>query len=153
MPSYQSKQVSHSIRSRAVSVLIPCQNLFFDVRGQNSIEIRSVTTEKKWLWSKQQQQGGEGVIFYNLVVKFQQHYKHVGCIMVGNNFLSSIFDFLQLKIGILFPKMFGFSVRKKFVTVIEKKVLKFEAEVRKFSKILRSLEQFIQTVKDLKNFW
>ena len=41
------KQVSHSIRSHAVSVLIPCQNLFFDVRGQNSIEIRSVTTEKK----------------------------------------------------------------------------------------------------------
>ena len=32
------------------------------------------------------------------------------------------------------------------------KLLKFEAEGREFSKILRSLEQFIQTVKGLNNF-
>ena len=33
------------------------------------------------------------------------------------------------------------------------KLLKFEAEGREFAKILRSLEQFIQTVKGQKNFW
>ena len=32
------------------------------------------------------------------------------------------------------------------------KLLKFEAESREFSKILRSLEQFIQTVKGQNNF-
>ena len=33
------------------------------------------------------------------------------------------------------------------------KLLKFEAEGREFAKFLRSLEQFIQTVKGQKNFW
>ena len=33
------------------------------------------------------------------------------------------------------------------------KVLKFEAEGREFAKILRSQEQFIQTVKGQNNFW
>ena len=33
------------------------------------------------------------------------------------------------------------------------KLLKFEAESREFSKSLRSLEQFIQTVKGQNNFW
>ena len=33
------------------------------------------------------------------------------------------------------------------------KLLKFETEGREFSKILRSLEQFIQTVKGQNNFW
>ena len=33
------------------------------------------------------------------------------------------------------------------------KLLKFEAEDREFAKILRSLEQFIQTVKGQNNFW
>ena len=33
------------------------------------------------------------------------------------------------------------------------KLLKFEAETREFSKILRSLEQFIQTVKGQTNIW
>ena len=31
--------------------------------------------------------------------------------------------------------------------------MKFEAEGREFAKILRSLEQFIQTVKGQNNFW
>ena len=35
----------------------------------------------------------------------------------------------------------------------QEKVLKFEAEGREFPKILRSLEQFIQTVKGQNNFW
>ena len=33
------------------------------------------------------------------------------------------------------------------------KLLKFEAEGREFAYILRSLEQFIQTVKGQNNFW
>ena len=33
------------------------------------------------------------------------------------------------------------------------KLLKFEAEGREFAKILRSLEQCIQTVKGQKKFW
>ena len=33
------------------------------------------------------------------------------------------------------------------------KLLKFEAEGLEFTKFLRSLEQFIQTVKGQKNFW
>ena len=33
------------------------------------------------------------------------------------------------------------------------KLLKFEAEGREFAKILRLLEQFIQTVKGQNNFW
>ena len=33
------------------------------------------------------------------------------------------------------------------------KLLKFEAEGREFSNFLRSLEQFIQTVKGQNNFW
>ena len=33
------------------------------------------------------------------------------------------------------------------------KLLKFEAEGQEFTKILRSLEQFIQTVKGQNNFW
>ena len=54
--------------------------------------------------------------------------------------------------GILLPKLFLFTVRKK-ILVIEKKNLKFEAEGREFAKILRSLEQFIQTVKGQYNVW
>ena len=33
------------------------------------------------------------------------------------------------------------------------KLLKFEAEGREFAKILRSLEQFVRTVKGQNNFW
>ena len=35
----------------------------------------------------------------------------------------------------------------------QEKVLKFEAEGREFATFLRSLEQFIQTVKVQNNFW
>jgi len=35
----------------------------------------------------------------------------------------------------------------------QEKLLKFEAEGREFAKILRSLEQFIETVKGQNNFW
>ena len=42
-------------------------------------------------------------------------------------------------------------MRKKISSVREK-LLKFEAEGREFAKILRSLEQFIQTVKGQNKF-
>jgi hypothetical protein len=42
---------------------------------------------------------------------------------------------------------------EKKILVIKKKLLKFEAEGGEFAKILRSLEQFIQTVKGQNNFW
>ena len=35
----------------------------------------------------------------------------------------------------------------------QEKLLKFEAEGREFANFLRSLEQFIQTVKGQNNFW
>ena len=43
-------------------------------------------------------------------------------------------------------------LREKNVLEIEKKLLKFKAEGREFANILRSLEQFIQTVKGQKIF-
>ena len=54
--------------------------------------------------------------------------------------------------GILLPKLFLPIVRKNCSSDREK-ILKFEAEGREFAKILKSLEQFIQTVKGQKNFW
>ena len=52
-----------------------------------------------------------------------------------------------MRISILLP-----TVRKNCSSEREK-LLKFEAEGREFSKILRSLEQFIQTVKGQNYFW
>ena len=54
--------------------------------------------------------------------------------------------------GILLPKLFWTTVRKNCSSDREK-LLKFEAEGREFTKLLRSLEQFIQTVKGQNNFW
>ena len=42
---------------------------------------------------------------------------------------------------------------RKNCSIDREKVLKFEAEGRELVKILRSLEQFIQTVKGQNNFW
>ena len=53
--------------------------------------------------------------------------------------------------GIL-PKLFWPTVRKSCSSDREK-ISKFEAEGRVFDKFLRSLEQFIQTVKGQNNFW
>ena len=55
-------------------------------------------------------------------------------------------------IGILLPKLFWPTVRKKCSSDPEK-LLKFEAEGREFAKFLRSLEQFIQTEKGQNNIW
>ena len=54
--------------------------------------------------------------------------------------------------GILLAKLSWPTVRKNCSSDREK-VLKFEAEGRELAKILRSLEQFIQTVKGQNNFW
>ena len=54
--------------------------------------------------------------------------------------------------GILLPTLFWPTVRKH-CSCDQEKLLKFEAEVREFSKFLRSLEQFIQTGKGQNNFW
>ena len=52
--------------------------------------------------------------------------------------------------SILLPKLFWPTVRKNWSSDCEK-LLKFEAEGREFAKFLRSLEQFIQTVKGQNN--
>ena len=54
--------------------------------------------------------------------------------------------------GIFFPKLFWPTVRK-YCSSDWEKLLKFEAEGQEVAKILRSLEQFIQTVKGQNNFW
>ena len=54
--------------------------------------------------------------------------------------------------GILLPKLFLPTVRKK-CSSDRKTLFKFEAEGREFAKILRSLEQFVRTVKGQNNFW
>ena len=54
--------------------------------------------------------------------------------------------------GILIRKLFWPTVRKKCSSDREK-LLKFSAFSLEFSKTLRSLEQFIQTVKGQNNYW
>ena len=53
--------------------------------------------------------------------------------------------------GILLPKLFWPTVRKNCSSDREK-LLWFEAEGREFEIFLRSLEQFIQTIKGQNNF-
>ena len=53
--------------------------------------------------------------------------------------------------GILLPKLFGPTVRKKNSCNPEK-LLKFEAECKEFAKMLRSLEKFYQALKGQSNF-
>ena len=60
--------------------------------------------------------------------------------------------FMYGETDILLPKLFWTAVRKNCSSDWGK-LLKFKAEGREFAKILRSLEQFIQTVKGQINFW
>ena len=53
---------------------------------------------------------------------------------------------------IFLPQLFWPTVRKSCSSDREK-LLKFEAEGREFAKILRSLEQFILTMKGQNIFW
>ena len=59
---------------------------------------------------------------------------------------------IYTRFGILLPKFFWHTVRKNCCSDQEK-LLKFEAEGREFSKVLKSVEQFIQTVKGQNIFW
>ena len=56
------------------------------------------------------------------------------------------------KIWYFWSKLFWTTVRKNCSSYREKP-LKFETEGQEFAKFLRSLEQFIQTVKGQNNFW
>jgi hypothetical protein len=58
----------------------------------------------------------------------------------------------RVRNGILLPKLFCPTVRKNCSRDREEP-MKFEAEGQEFAKILRSLEQFIPTVKGQNNFW
>ena len=73
---------------------------------------------------------------------------------------SAIVDYCDVSKTRTTPEKMVFCYQKclgilweNIVLVIEKKLLKFEAEGREFAKILRSLEQFIQTMKGQNNFW
>ena len=71
-----------------------------------------------------------------------------------NALVQTFIHTLSLKRGnsILLPKLFRPTVRKNCSSDREK-LLKFEAEGRKFKIFLRSLEQFIKTVKGQNNLW
>ena len=69
----------------------------------------------------------------------------INAVIVKNKWIQDKID-LKFGNGILLPKLFWPTVRKNCSSDWEK-LLKFEAECREFSKFLRSLEQFIQTVK------
>ena len=56
-------------------------------------------------------------------------------------------NFLKNQQSILLPKFFWPTVRKNSL------LLEFEAESREFETFLKSLEQFIQTVKGQNIFW
>ena len=66
--------------------------------------------------------------------------------------VTTTLSYAYIYSGILLPKLFWPTVRKNCSSDWEK-ILKFEAEGREFAKFLRSLEQFIQTVKGQNNSW
>ena len=95
------------------------------------------------------------------------HYRNSPCMYIVHDILShpqnwsdkySISSLLLCKTqdessnGILLPKLFWPTVRKK-CSIDREKLLKFDAEVWEFAKFLRSLEQFIETVKGQYTFW
>ena len=61
-------------------------------------------------------------------------------------------SFLFCVTGILLPKLFWPIARKSCSSDWEQ-ILKFEAKGREFVKILRSLKQFVRTVKGQNNLW
>ena len=68
---------------------------------------------------------------------------------ITNNFSLGVFLMLEW----YFVIKIVLTYCEKNCSTDREKHLKFEAEGREFSKILRSLEQFIQTVKGQNNFW
>ena len=72
--------------------------------------------------------------------------------LIINGILLLQFTRFSLRNGILLPKLFSPAVRKNCFSNREKN-MKFKAEGQKFAKILRSLEQFLWTVKGQNSFW
>ena len=70
----------------------------------------------------------------------------------NNHVVWNFCNGLCIRNGILLPKLFSPTVRKK-CSSDRKKLLKFEAEDQEFAKFLGSLEQFIQRVKGKNKFW
>ena len=69
------------------------------------------------------------------------------CCMTWSNKSPNLRSLGKTKNDILLPKLF------RNCSSDREKLLKFEAEGREFAKILRSLEQFVRTVKGQNNFW
>ena len=67
------------------------------------------------------------------------------------SYINSRLFFKELRNGILLPKLFWRTVRKKCSSDWEK-LLKFKAEGPEFANILRSPEQFVQKVKGQNKF-
>ena len=67
-------------------------------------------------------------------------------------FLFGFNKFWNIEKMVFCLKLFWPTVRK-ICSSDQEKLLKFEAESQEFAKILRSLEQFILTVKGQYNFW
>ena len=77
----------------------------------------------------------------------------VGRISVQNFMINKSFSCQSKEMnGILLPKLFWPTVRKNCSSDPEK-LLKFEAEGQEVAKCLRSLDQFIQTLKVQNNIW
>ena len=114
-----------------------------------NFELNTVFTERRTLLSKQ----------YCKFVCIRTETKFGAsclCFLMPNftymyHFMIRIKDRIQYY-GILLPKLIWPTVRKNCSSDREQ-LLKFEAEGREFAKILRSLGQFIQTVKGQNNFW
>ena len=77
-----------------------------------------------------------------------------------NGTQGDLWHFIFLDAQVFSSNHNWYFVTKIVLTYCEKKLffdreklLKFEAEGREFAKFLRSLEQFIQTVKGQNNFW
>ena len=80
--------------------------------------------------------------------------------MKGQSSVNKVFQILTnlLSMGVIWQWYFVSKIvptycEKTIVLFIETIFLKFEAKGQVFAKNLRSLEQFIQTVKGQNNFW
>ena len=68
-------------------------------------------------------------------------------------YMAGCSQFINVIKGWRVEVVFFYLLWEIFILVIEKNFLKFDAEGLELSKILTSLEQFIQTVKGQNNFW
>ena len=90
----------------------------------------------------------KGPYFFRQNIQFTAYNNDV---KFAHNLFCSL-DISQKYIGILLPKLFWHTVRKKYFSDRDK-LLTCEPEGQEFEKILRSRVQFIQTVKGQNNCW